>query len=83
MPQEEPVASHAPRRDHSLRKRLAARGPEKPPEKGKGMGMGEGPQLRDVIQTPTSVTASPKNIATVNGSENSAQAQSMVTGGLR
>ncbi len=38
---------------------------------------------RDVIQTPTSVTASPRNIAIVRGSENSAQAHSIVTGGLR
>ena len=37
----------------------------------------------DVIQTPTRVTKSPTNIATVSGSENIIHAQSMVTGGLR
>lgn len=33
--------------------------------------------------TPTKVTASPANITTVNGSPNIAQAQIIVTGGLR
>jgi hypothetical protein len=41
------------------------------------------PHPREVIQTPTIVTPSPTNIAAVRGSANSAQAQSMVTGGLR
>ena len=38
---------------------------------------------REVSHTPTSVTASPRNMAGVSGSANSAQAHSMVTGGLR
>ncbi len=38
---------------------------------------------REVIQTPTIVTASPTNIAGVSGSENISHAQIMVTGGLR
>lgn len=37
----------------------------------------------EVSQTPASVTARPTNMAGVRGSPNSAQAQSMVTGGLR
>lgn len=40
-------------------------------------------QPRDVIHTPTSVTTSPANIATVRGSENRIHAHSIVTGGLR
>jgi hypothetical protein len=44
---------------------------------------GRSGQPRDVTHTPTSVTASPAKIATLNGSENNIQAHSMVTGGLR
>lgn len=40
-------------------------------------------QAPEVIHTPINVTASPANIATVRGSENSIHAQSIVTGGLR
>ncbi|EJC76794.1 hypothetical protein Rleg10DRAFT_5482 [Rhizobium leguminosarum bv. trifolii WSM2012] len=38
---------------------------------------------RAVIQIPTIVTARPMNIVAVNGSEKSAQAHTMVIGGLR
>ena len=41
------------------------------------------PHPREVSHTPISVTARPMNIAGLSGSENSIQAHSMVTGGLR